>query len=249
MCGGISPAVVQLPRGCGSAWPAGAAAQQPDTAANTGLQAALGAAAGSPDRSGSGGPSGAVQGATAAPAPVGKTAPAAAGHDHGGHSHGGTAAPLGPPRINIPAGAAVPGLATPGKGADGEYEFPKPGDVRDRAKAQAYLDTIRQGVAQFADVNDAKAAGYTRGSRHGTPEDHIYHYKGGVPGDLSRPDALMFKEVPGQRPELIGVHYSSATDFGAGYKHSHPGQPKVFQHVWIDRTLDAGAFGNIQGEV
>jgi hypothetical protein len=161
-----------------------------------------------------------------------------------GHSHGGASS------IPVPTSfkTDTSGLPAQGRGADGEGETPRPGDVRDPAKANRYLAQIRQSVAKYVDIKVAQAAGYTKGEPHGSKG--IFHFTNPkAAGDLSQPFALMYKVAPDGTAQLLGVHYKTTLDFGAGYKHSHPGSPPEWQHVWIDRTVENGAFGNIQGTV
>ena len=133
--------------------------------------------------------------------------------------------------------------------------------VRDPAAAQRNLGVIKQSLARFTDIRQAVAAGY-RYNPDGGSEGGLQHwinpavFSTGDPSNVGLPATLMYQLDSAGRASLAGAMISvdpkrhAVPDYGAGAWHTHPDDPQLNMHVWLDgRGIEQGAFENNAGMV
>jgi len=133
--------------------------------------------------------------------------------------------------------------------------------VRDPAAATRNLGIIKQSLARFTDINQAIAAGY-RYNPDGGSEGGLQHwinpavFSTGDPSNVGLPATLMYQFDSAGKATLAGTMISvdpkkfAVPDYGAGAWHTHPDDPQLNMHVWLDgRSIEQGAFGNNSGMV
>lgn len=130
--------------------------------------------------------------------------------------------------------------------------------IRDPQRAEQWLNQIRQSVARFSDVNQARAAGYKLNVEGGTGADqHWINDQVFATGDarnVALPATLMYRFDANGRATLTGIMISARPgtprpDFGAGDWHKHPDDNQLHMHVWFDKTVQQGAFENYTGTI